>query len=54
MKVCRINVTDDIALGERFQIKELPTLLVFREGMKVHTVEGIVLPEYYTNLLKFY
>ena len=45
MKVCRINVTDDIALGERFQIKELPTLLVFREGMKVHTVEGIVLPE---------
>ena len=54
VKVCRINVTDDIALGERFQIKELPTLLVFREGMKVHTVEGIVLPEYYTNLLKFY
>ena len=54
VKVCRINETDDIALGERFQIKELPTLLVFREGMKVHTVEGIVLPEYYTNLLKFY
>lgn len=54
VKVCRINVTDDIALGERFQIKELPTLLVFREGMKVHTVEGIVLPENYTNLLKFY
>ena len=54
VKVCRISVTEDIPLGQRFQIKELPTLLVFREGMKVHTVEGIVLPEYYTNLLKFY
>ena len=29
-------------------------MLVFRNGMRVHTTEGIVLPEYYTNLLKFY
>lgn len=54
VKICRINVTDDIALGERFQVKSLPTLLVFRDGMKVQTVEGIVLPEHYINLLKFY
>ena len=54
VKICRINITDDIALGERFQVKSLPTLLVFRDGMKVQTVEGIVLPEHYINLLKFY
>ena len=54
VKVCRINVTDDIALGERFHVKDLPTMLVFRDGMRVHTTEGIVLPEHYTNLLKFY
>ena len=44
VKVCRINVTDDIALGERFHVKDLPTMLVFRDGMRVHTTEGIVLP----------
>ena len=54
VKVCRISVTEDIPLGQRFQIKELPTMLVFRDGMRVHTTEGIVLPEHYTNLLKFY
>lgn len=54
VKVCRINVTDDIALGERFHVKDLPTMLVFCDGMRVHTTEGIVLPEHYTNLLKFY
>ena len=40
VKVCRINVTDDIALGERFQIKELPTLLVFRDGKLVNQAVG--------------
>lgn len=54
VKVCRINITDDIALGERFQIKELPTLLLYRDGLRVDTCCGIVLPERYTNLLKFY
>lgn len=54
VKVCRISVTEDIPLGQRFQIKELPTMLVFRDGVRVDTCEGIVLPERYVNLLRFY
>ena len=54
VKVCRISVTEDIPLGQRFQIKELPTMLVFRDGVRVDTCEGIVLPERYINLLRFY
>ena len=54
VKVCRISVTEDIPLGQRVQIKELPTMQVFRDGVRVDTCEGIVLPERYVNLLRFY
>ena len=53
VKVCRISVTEDIPLGQRFQIKELPTMLVFRDGVRVDTCGGIVLPERDGNLLRF-
>ena len=40
VKVCRINVTDDIALGERFHVKDLPTMLVFRAHHRGYCAAG--------------
>lgn len=54
VKVCRINVTAQIDLGQRYQIKELPTMLVFRNGMKVDDCPGIVPLVRYENMLKFF
>lgn len=54
VKVSRVNVTDQIQLGQRYQIKELPTLLLFRNGMKVDDCPGIVPLERYENMLKFF
>lgn len=54
VKVAYIYVTNDIALGQRLNIKELPTMLVYRDGMKVDECPGIVPLLRYENMLKFF
>ena len=48
---CRFNLLE---LPESRLPEKLPTMLVFRDGVRVDTCEGIVLPERYVNLLRFY
>lgn len=54
VKVARVNVSDEIPLGQRFEIKELPTMILFRKGIRVDTCPGIVPLERYTNMLRFF
>ena len=54
VKVCRIDIGDEISLGQRFELKEMPTMLLFRDGIRVDACGGIVPLERYTNLLQFF
>lgn len=54
VKVSCLPLTQNITLGQRLQIKELPCMLVYRDGMRVDTCTGIVTLERYENMLKFY
>ena len=40
LKFVKVNVDDDRELAIRFQVKTLPTLLIFREGRPVDTITG--------------
>lgn len=54
VKVCRMPVTDHLSIGQRLQIKELPCMVLFRDGMKVDACPGIVPLDRYENMLKFF
>ena len=41
VKVCKVNVDEQQELARRFGIMYIPTLIVFRGGMPVATVNGL-------------
>ena len=41
VKVCKVNVDDEQELARRFGIMYIPTLIVFRGGMPVATMNGL-------------
>ncbi len=40
-KVCKINVDEEPALAEKFNIMTIPTLLVFKEGKLISSSIGV-------------
>ncbi len=42
VKVCKVNVDDNISLAERYGIMSIPTVLVFKGGEVVKTSLGVV------------
>ena len=41
MKVCRVNIEDHPTLADRFEIRGIPYLLVFKEGKVLHKLVGL-------------
>ncbi len=41
IKVCKVNVDDEEELASRFEITNIPTLLVFKEGKVVNRYAGV-------------
>ena len=42
LKVIKINVDDNQALASRFQIKGIPTMILFKAGQPVWRQSGVV------------
>ena len=42
LKVCKINVDDQPALAQQFEIMTIPTLKVFKEGAVVEESVGVI------------
>lgn len=40
-KVCKVNVDEQGALAEKFNIMTIPTLLVFKDGKVINTSVGV-------------
>lgn len=41
IKVCKVNVDEEQELAERFTVRSIPTLLVFKNGEAVKTAVGV-------------
>jgi thioredoxin 2 len=44
LKVCRVNVDNESALSDRFQIRATPTFFLYKNGSKISDIAG-ALPE---------
>ncbi len=40
VKVVKINVDENSTIASQYQIRSIPTLLMFKEGQKVETIVG--------------
>ncbi len=40
VKVVRVNADNNLKLANTYQLKSLPTLLIFEEGTLIHRLEG--------------
>jgi len=41
IKVCKVNVDEQSEIAEKFNIMTIPTLMVFKDGVMVHTSVGV-------------
>ena len=41
IKVCKVNVDDELQLAKQFKIEVIPTLVVFKDGRKAETIVGV-------------
>ena len=41
IKVCKVNVDDELQLAKQFKIEVIPTLVVFKGGRKAATIVGV-------------
>lgn len=51
-KVCKVNVDDQMALAERYNIMSIPTLLVVKNGQEVNRSLGVISKEEIYQLMK--
>lgn len=51
-KVAKVNVDEQQALAERFNVLSIPTLLVFKNGKEVRRSVGVIPKEDIVELLK--
>ncbi len=51
-KVCKVNVDDQMALAERYNIMSIPTLLVVKGGQEVNRSLGVISKEEIYQLMK--
>ena len=42
LKVCRVNIEDHPSLADRFEIRGVPYLLLFKEGKVLHKLVGLI------------
>lgn len=41
-QICKLNIDDHPSVAEKFSIKAIPTLLIFKGGEVVETLQGIM------------
>jgi thioredoxin 1 len=41
VKVCKVNVDENLELAEKFNIMSIPTLIVFKDGKQVKMSTGV-------------
>lgn len=41
VKVCKVNVDEEMALAEKFQVMSIPTLVVIKDGKVVNQTVGV-------------
>ena len=42
VKVCKVNVDDNLNLARKYNVMSIPTLMIFRNGESVATSEGLI------------
>ena len=48
----KVNTEDEQALGARFGIRSIPTLMIFKDGKEVHRASGALSEEQLNSLVK--
>ncbi len=43
IKVCKVNVDENVSLAEKYSVESIPTLMVIKNGKVVNKVVGAVL-----------
>lgn len=41
IKVCKVNVDNEIALAQMFSVQSIPTLVLFKDGKPINKVVGL-------------
>lgn len=52
IKVCKINVDEEMELAQKYGIMSIPTLLVFKNGQLVNQSVGVIPKDAILNLVK--
>ncbi len=52
IKVCKVNIDNEIKLAQKFGVMSIPTLVVFKDGKKVNTAVGYRPKDEVLDLLK--
>ena len=52
IKVCKINVDEEMELAQQYGIMSIPTLLVFKNGQLANQSVGVIPKEAILNLVK--
>jgi len=52
IKFCKVNVDQQPALAEKFNIMSIPALLAFKNGNHTNTSVGVVPPQQILNLVQ--
>ena len=42
VKVCKLNVDDNMELAQQYRITGIPTLILFKDGKPVNQIVGVV------------
>lgn len=51
VKICRLNIDDCVELTKKYQIRSVPTIILFRNGLPIKTVVGLQSKQNLDNLL---
>jgi thioredoxin 1 len=52
IKVCKINVDEEMELAQKYGIMSIPTLLVFKNGQLANQSVGVIPKDAILNLVK--
>ena len=52
LKVCKVNVDDELELARKFNIMSIPTFVAIKEGKVIGTTVGVQTKQQILDLLK--
>ena len=42
VKICKVNIDDNSELASKYEIRAIPTILIFKDGQVVDTIVGLI------------